>query len=481
MKHIARKIQLMLLVAFVTISCTTNRYEPTTDETINEFIWKGLNTYYLWQKNVPDLADDRFKNYNQLYSHLNNFGAPEDVFENLLHRSSDRFSWIVSDYIALENSFQGITLNNGMEFDLVRTTNDPNLIFGVVNYVIKNSDADTKGVLRGMVFNTVNGEVLTISNYGELLFSNTTNYTIGLADYNDKNPVSNGTSITLNKTQLQENPVAIAKTFTEGNHKIGYLFYNQFAGSFDVELNAAFAYFKSENISDLIVDLRYNLGGSTQSAGYLGAMITGQFTGEVFSKEVWNDKVLAAFSEDNFINHFPDQILNKDENGNVILQENINHLNLSQVCFIITDNTASASELVINSLSAYIDTKLVGTTSIGKQVGSVTLYDSENLLRTGDGLNTMHHYAMQPIVLEIQNKNGENNPDGYTAEVFIEEDYGNLGVLGELSDPLLNRAMLYVTTGSKSSKRASNLSFDKVIHSKLLNPMGNNMYVEMKK
>ena len=77
--------------------------------------------------------------------------------------------------------------------------------------------------------------------------------------------------------------------------------YNQFASSFDGELNAAFATLQSENITDLIVDLRYNGGGSVRTATYLGGMVTGQFDGELFSREIWNSKVQEAIDQSNFV------------------------------------------------------------------------------------------------------------------------------------------------------------------------------------
>ena len=256
----------ILIFAFLLVSCEKKDVDnidvPIADK-INAFIWKGMNTYYLWQKEVPNLADNRFRNFDELFSFFKRFSSPETVFESLRFQPEvvDRFSIIVNDYIALENSFQGISLNSGMEFGLVRYANSNSQIFGYVRYVIPNSDAANKGILRGMIFNAVNGTQLTDSNFGNLLFGENSVYAIGFANYNNGNPTSNGTSISLTKTELQENPLAISKVFSEGTKKIGYLLYNQFSSSFDGELNTAFAYFKTNTINELIVDLRYNGGG----------------------------------------------------------------------------------------------------------------------------------------------------------------------------------------------------------------------------
>jgi hypothetical protein len=215
-------------------------------------------------------------------------------------------------------------------------------------------------------------------------------------------------------------------------------------------------------------------------------MITGQFTGQLYSKEVWNAKIQGAFSTERFFNYFTNEIKKTNENGTIILQESINSLNLSTVYFIVSRSTASASELVINSLRPYIDVKIIGTTTVGKQVGSVTLYDSDNLTKNGANLNPNHTYAIQPIVLEISNKNNQNEPDGFIPGISlpgieIEESPGNMGVLGERSDPLLDRTIQYITTGSKGISKNVPLKFSEIYNSKLGTPASNSMYLELKK
>jgi C-terminal processing protease CtpA/Prc len=406
------------------------------------------------------------------------------VFESLRYQPGvvDRFSWIVDDYVALENSFQGINLSNGMEFGLVRYASDASKVFGYVRYVIPGSDAEAQNIERGMLFSEVDGVQLTESNYRNLLFDDSTNYSITLADFNGGSPLSNSTIISLTKTQLQENPVAIVKTIQEGNNTIGYLLYNQFSSSFDTNLNAAFATFQSENITDLIIDLRYNGGGSINTATYLGAMVTGQFNGQLFSKEQWNTKIQELLDASIFENNFTNEIVKKDQNQNIILQEPINSLNLNRVYFITTGSSASASELVMNSLSSYINVSSVGKKTVGKVQGSVTLYDSDNYTRTGENLASNHNWALQPLVLEIKNKDNFNEPDGITPTVELSEDFGNLGELGERSDPLLDRTIVLIATGSRSLYLKSNdfSELKQISNSKENYPSGNNMFVELK-
>lgn len=464
-------VKICLFISFLLVFTACSKKDETPqDIEINNFIWKGLNAYYLWQGNINDLSDRRFSSDSQLYNYLGTYSDPNVLFESLLYQRgvTDKWSWIVDDYIALEQSFQGTTQTTGMEFGLVRYRSQAANIFGYVRYVVPNTNAADQGVTRGMVFNEVNGVQLTDQNYRELLFSNANSYTITLADYSTGNPVANGTTITLTKNSYTENPIHVAKTLDVDGQKIGYLMYNSFIANFDGELNQAFGQFKNDNITDLIIDLRYNGGGSVRTATRMGSMITGQFTGDIFSKQIWNSKVMSSISQESFIDRFVD----------VIGGTPINSLNLNRVFFITSGSSASASELVINSLLPHITVQTVGTTTHGKYVGSVTLYDSPDFSK--DKVNTNHNWAMQPIVLEIVNKNNENQKEGITPDKELAEDYGNLGILGAEDEPLLARTLQLITTGAKFTKSTTpEFSLESVSTSKAHLPNYNNMYISL--
>lgn len=456
----------------MTASCTKIKVAPSENLEVNNFIWKGLNTFYLWKNNVTNLADNRFLDPSSYEFFLNSEPNSEHFFKNLLYQRNtiDKWSWVVEDYIALENSFQGTSLHNGMEFGLVYEKGSTTDVFGYVRYVLPNTDASNKNIKRGMIFNAVNGIKLNTNNYRDLLFSNS-DYTINLANYNNGNPTLNGTIITLTKSEYTENPVFITKTINSGNKKIGYLMYNSFTTNFDNELNAAFSALKSNGITDLIVDLRYNGGGSVKTAVYLSSMITGQFNGQLFAKMHWNDR----FNSNN--SNLEERFTNQINNGNT--QETINSLSLDKAYFITTKNSASASELVINGLKPYIDVKTIGTKTHGKYVGSITLYDSPKLYNK-ENINQNHRWAMQPIVFEVKNKLGNNSTEGFTPNILLAENYNNLGVLGEASDPLLNRAITYITTGSKGIQKFRLNELKEFFNSKLALPTSNNMYTDFK-
>ncbi|WP_196892532.1 S41 family peptidase [Aureivirga marina] len=448
MKKISLLMSLVLL--FISASCSdddssNNSGNVPQNLEVQNFIWKGLNTYYFWKDQVPNLANDRFSSQDELNNFIANY-QPDPLFESLLYQRNvtDKWSWIVDDYVALEKSFQGVTKSNGMEFRLYRFKDSPSQVYGEVIYVIPNSDAKAKGITRGDIFTKVNGTGITESNYRDLLFSSDS-YTISLANYNGGNPVENGTTKDLVKTELDENPVFINEVIEQSGKKIGYLMYNGFVSSYDKELNNAFGQLKAEGVTDLIIDLRYNGGGSVRTATYLSSMVTGQFTGQVASKEKWNAEV-----QDYFVNNNPGTL----ENHFVSSMTDgtaIQSLQLDNLYVITTNNTASASELLINSLLPYINVKTIGQTTSGKYVGSITIYDSTNFGR--EGANPNHTWAMQPIVLSIENKNGVNFPQGIAPTEQIGEQSGNLGVLGDENEPLLNAALGLITGSSSATSR----------------------------
>jgi carboxyl-terminal processing protease len=467
-----KKLLFFILISFLYSSCENidDNAVPKNLQ-INDFVWKGMNLYYLWQSDVPDLADDRFANQSQLNTFLESYSTPTNLFNQLrIDTSIDRFSVIFSDYTVLEGVLSGTTLNNGMDFGLRYKTGSTTDIFGWVRYVLPNSDASTKGVQRGAIFYAINGTPLTVDNYRAL--QNTTSYTINLADYDSGNITPNGQSVTLTKTNLSENPILVNSVINQGTHKIGYLMYNGFYPSYDSQLNTTFGQLKSQNITDLVLDLRYNSGGSVATATRLASMITGQFNGQLFAKEQWNAKAQAYFEETN-----PSTLNNNFTNN--IGSNPINSLNLSKVYILTSKSSASASELVINCLKPYINVIQIGDVTTGKNVGSITLYDSPTFSKSD--ANTNHKYAMQPIVLKIVDKNGIGDYTLGIAPTFpLIENLGNLNVLGNENELLLSAAINQIINSGKMKPQNSAIIERDFMDSKAINPLRTEMYVEIK-
>lgn len=472
MKTIFKLFTLVLFASFISQSCQDQddvAIPPNSE--VQNFIWKGLNLYYLWQADVPNLADTKFANQNELNTFLMGYLQPKELFKKLLVNDSiDRFSWIVDDYLQLEGQLQGTNNTNGLEFGLSRIPSSSSDIIGWVRYIVPNSNAATKDIKRGDIFYAVNGTQLTVDNYQALLFGSNNDYTLNFADINNGIFTPNGKTVTLTKTVLDENPILINTVINSGGHKIGYLMYNGFYSNYDTQLNNAFGTLKSQGITDLVLDLRYNGGGSIQTATRLASMITGSFTGQVFAKEQWNTKIESYFAAND-----PESLKNNfvDKMGNTP----INSLKMTKIYILTSKSTASASELIINGLKPYINVVQIGDVTIGKNVGSVTLYDSPTFGK--EKRNPNHRYAMQPLVIKIVNSAGFGDYQSGLSPTFKQkENLNNLGVLGTSTEPLLQTAIAKITGIAKMKETKSFIEFDFLKDSKSENSVQNQMYLE---
>ncbi|MCT4630735.1 S41 family peptidase [Winogradskyella sp.] len=453
------KIKTLLLICLA-FSFLTGCFEDLDDNAIastdiKDFIWKAMNAYYLYNGNVTNLSNDRFgiNGINDRYdkteeyqTYLDGFDTPEALFETLVYEPLDEFSAIVPNYLDILNAQQGTILSNGLEFRLYFVPGSDTEVYGAITLVLNNSVAEDLGLVRGQIFRAVDGTNLNENNFRTLL--NQTSYTLNFADYNtngtpestDDSVTLNGESTSLTKVAYTENPVHIAEVLEVSGTKIAYLMYNGFTSTFDSELNNAFAQFQSQGAEELVLDLRYNGGGSIQTAVHLASMITGQYNGQVFSKLFYNNN---------------QQSQNRDYEFTSTLSNNsaINSLNLNRVYVLTSSSSASASELVINSLNPYsIDVVHIGDNTRGKTQSNRLVFDSPDF--GGNNVNAGHNYALIPLTANSTNVNDELVPsDGLTPDLELLESPFNLGVLGSESEPLLAAALQEITTGDRSLNR----------------------------
>lgn len=457
---------------------------PNSGVDVQDFMWKAMNFWYFWQADVPNLADDKFPNTeegSQTYTEfLQSESDPAEFFNNQLRFTEDRFSFFSDNYVELTNQLSGISRSNGLEFGLVKFQGSDD-VFGYVQYIVADSDASTKSIARGDIFTGVNGQTLTVNNFSELLFGDEASYTLNMADFVDGDIVPNMEEVSLTKEEgLAENPVFLDKIFEISGQKIGYLVYHGFTNEYDEQLNEAFARFKSGGVTNLVLDLRYNSGGSVRSSAFLSSMIYGTNTNDVFLKARYNSKYQALLENDNQETRrfFAD----KTSEGSAI-----NTLNLAQVYIITTSASASASELVINGLEPYMDVVQIGETTRGKNEFSVTMVDDresnfgpyvynperKNQIKNGNS------WAIQPLIGRNENADGfYDYTAGLAPDFELEEDLENLGVLGDQNEPLLAKALEQIT-GTASGKGSFEVGTPIRIMttSKMFKPLKDNMYV----
>lgn len=144
------------------------------------------------------------------------------------------------------------------------------------------------------------------------------------------------------------------EVLVDGGKKVGYINLRTFiVSNASPQLRDAFALFASEGISELIIDLRYNGGGLVSVADTFGDLMGRGLVGQVWSKTVLRPSKAS-------------------ENSTRLFGDEPNAIKPTKIAFIGRGGTASASELVINSMLPYIapeNIALVGEDTFGKPVG----------------------------------------------------------------------------------------------------------------
>lgn len=151
--------------------------------------------------------------------------------------------------------------------------------------------------------------------------------------------------------------VSLDNIITQDSKKIGYLRYDAFTESSAAEFETIFTRFHNENIDELVIDMRYNGGGSVLTASALLDNISNGYAGQRQMYLDWN----INYQHKNSSYTFEDTEL---QDGN--------ELNMLRVFFLTTKASASASEAVINALVPYLGEEnviTIGDATHGKPVG----------------------------------------------------------------------------------------------------------------
>lgn len=476
-----KRFYLPLLLVLITGSCSKDDVENEGEKRnleVEKFIYDAMDEIYLYEADVPELSDGHFSSEDDRLEYLQSFDDPVDLYYDLV-ASHDKFSFMTEDYVALEKLLkEGVSGTTGMDYRLDTFSNDFD-VFGYVRYVIPGSPAEEAGVKRGDFFTEIDGTSLNRNNYQQLLGQ--ASFSMRIDELVDKTITPTDKVVELTKVEMAEDPIHTHNIIEVEGKKIGYLLYNSFTPDFDTQLNSIFGEFKNKDITDLILDLRYNGGGNVETAIDLSSMITGQFNEQIILKYEYNQLYQNYFqqnSPEDLLMHFNNTIRN---------DEPINSLNFTKVYVITTRSSASASELVIHALKPYIDVIQIGGNTRGKFQASATLYDSPNLsYRNKDGevhVNPDHNYALQPLIVKYANKLNESDfVNGLIPDYKASEDLGNMGILGDSTEPLLKAAINVVLDKAPEPATAMQKKMEQefkfIWESDMFKPNYQRMYIE---
>ncbi|MFD2866641.1 S41 family peptidase [Mucilaginibacter antarcticus] len=327
-----------------------------------------------------------------------------------------------------------------------------------IKYVYPGSPADLAGVKRGYKIVSINGN----ADIGYDGASGThTQFVINAYARNSsiamvlQKPDNTNLTVNLTSADYAVNPVLNYKTVDAGGGKIvGYIVFNSFTSpaNANAKLDAAFNYFQSQGVTNLVVDLRYNGGGYTATAEYLDNLIvpSGK-TGTAMYSYYFNDILQAGKAK-----LLANQVRRDSQTGELYNLAQFNYtvatntvkfakkgaLNLNRVFFIVTGATASASELAINSLRPHMDVQLIGNNTYGKPVG---FFDIK-----------INKYSL--YVAQFETKNSAGQGGYYTGMLPGSANYPGIADyddatkdFGDTTEVLFHHAINYIKRGTYST------------------------------
>jgi C-terminal processing protease CtpA/Prc len=411
---------------------------------INGFIRDAMTDVYLWYDKMPEI-DIKYE-FNS-----------SDYFDKLLC-SEDRWSYITDDITAFEGSLQGVEKSFGysLAFGMfVDGTGSPTgNYFAIVEYVHPNTPASNAGFIRGDLIIRINGASITADNYRNLLSGDNTSVTKGILT---SQGIATGANVMLVAEELHLDPVLMYNIIEREGRKIGYLVYLQYISSYNsTSLNLALQYFKDNQITDMVLDLRYNPGGYTTAAQYLTSSIAPQSIVDNSSTLVtyqWNDKYQAYWIANDRL-----------EQTGVKFDPTVPvKLNLSKLYVLTGSGTASASELTICGLEPYMDVVTVGDTTYGKYTASITIKPEDWFTNEADYAG-FKNWGLQPIVIRYANSAGVTSfKDGFAPDFYVRDALLPAIQLGELTEPLLKKAVEEITGVAIPVTKKAKLPFEYVI------------------
>ena len=384
-----------ILLVLIAIGCKKDTHQ-ITNSSVNpsvKFTADTFNDLYLWYKEMPAVD-------------LTTFNTPAQYITSVKN-AKDRWSFTMT-YTDMVNLLQnGVTTGwgVGLGFDAQNSLR--------ILYVYDNSAMGKAGIKRGWQIKAINSKLISAMTTSEVnsTIANTSNSFTFI-----KNNASE-TTLQISKGAIVINSVLYSTIYELAGKKIGYLVFNEFLGSSIKELNTTFNNFSTAGITDMVLDLRYNGGGTLDCADSLVAMLAGKGHKDMkYNTLAYNDKhTNLGFSS-----------TIKLKNNSVLL---------NKIVVITSKSTASASELVIAGLIPYLNLTLIGGPTHGKPVGM-------NI--SGD---TKLNIAVAPISFKNINSQGYTDYFEGIPVNFVAQDNASQG-WGDQSDGCLTAAINYISTGS---------------------------------
>jgi carboxyl-terminal processing protease len=361
----------------------------------------------------------------------------QDFFKQLLS-PKDRFSWISNR--STTGSPKTSAELYGFHYSLATHPFDAQKLVGVITCVVPGSNAATRGMKRGMLFSAVNDKAITPqTRFAAAQALQAESAILQLAAFNiDQTALVDSVRIGVQSAYVPQKSVYATSVFELNGKKTGYLAYFLCAEKDDGILLQSINKLKNEAVSECIIDLRYNPGGSVASASKLAAMLTGSFNPNnifiTYRGNRYGGTVKQSFQEA--------IAFSGNASGKNMSDLQARNLGLSRVFMLTSAATASAAELLAHNLAPFVQVIRIGETTLGKDEAAFPVEDKRSPRQV--------EWLIMPIVYKIADGAGKGDySTGLVPDYPVNEvSHLPLSPLGQPGDWPVDKALtlIYGTT-----------------------------------
>lgn len=406
----------LLFISFITlISCGEDRTHEYLEQTKeNQWIYTTMQNVYLWKEEIKAPAHSQY------------FTPYSKFFSSLLNKN-DKASFLTDGTS---------TYNYGMRFALMRDpiAEKPSQVYALVLFVEPNSAADIAGIERGMWISAVNKKKLTTSSEKTLQQGDAAKLAMEYIEFDNEADryfwVPNDTIEISPAAPYDICSIPFNSIYTERGKNIGYILCNNFdEENFIDKANDVIENFIAQDVSNIIIDLRYNTGGNIVNvASFASMLVPKDLAGTPFcTLKDNNETVVATY------NYTEQQFCAGDR----------------KIYFIIGKETKGTAELLVSSVNASRD--MYDVYIIGEASAGMNLMTEEIISPYG--------FTINPVISVAYSSDGEIlATDGIKTDFLFDEleQKNNIYPLGEKQEYLLYNTLYIIEYGTSATSHMTN-------------------------
>ncbi len=395
-----------LISSLFFVNCGEDRtYEYLEITKENQWIYAEMKESYLWRDSIKPLSNKNF------------FGNSQTFFKNLLYKT-DKTSYFTDTIPATSYGISFTTMRDPLG---IKASD----IYALVLAVDNESPAYKAGIRRGTWISKSGKHSISLGNNSFLQQGDSVVLYTKKINFNDETATyewQDGDTLKIEpSTQVSTPAISLDTIYTVREKVVGYIVCNRFDGEdYLLEMQNILSQFNNEGVKELIIDLRYNSGGSLNSAVTVaGMLLPTDKDGSVFGKLTYS--------------------LEDDNNNEYIVTTNPIIPELENIYILSTGITRGVAEAFIAGMrNADNRVRVLGKSTMG-----------DNLYT--EAIESPYRFFINPVVARLCSPDGNLLPsEGVYADFLVDEltQLQRVYPLGDQQEYMLYSTIHLISTGT---------------------------------